>query len=197
MQITKIYGLADPRTGHLRYVGKTVRSLKERLAGHTEVRHRKFHNARWVNSLWNKGLRPEIFLIEEVSGTGSDEERFYIAYFRSVGCDLTNATEGGEGWSPSAEIREKLRAAATGRTKSDATKQKLRDANLGKRMSRESVERTRAKLIGRSFSPETREKMRKAAANRDPAWRKRLSASAKATHFFSVLVRSARASVIP
>lgn len=218
MEMTKIYGLADPRSGHLRYVGKTARTLSARLRGHIEVRHKSFHNARWIQSLWDRGLRPDIFLIDEVQGSGSDEERFYIAYFKSIGCALTNATEGGEGWTPSPEVREKLRAAATGRTHSDATKQKLRDGNLGKKMSPDAIARTRAALLGRRFSEETLGKMRAAALHRSPEWRAKVSAAAKghkrwlgrshtpetkakisaaarSRRFFSLLVRSAAFSV--
>lgn len=99
----KIYGLVDPRTQQLRYVGKTSkRRIKDRLfchLGHARLAGPKRHVLAWVSGLLSDGLRPEIFVIEEVpSGADWKEvEQFWIAYFRSIGADLCNRSIGGDG----------------------------------------------------------------------------------------------------
>ena len=62
-----IYGLTDPRTGELRYIGKTKNSLKYRLMRHVRYRDKgSVHKNSWIGLLERDGLRPEIFVIEEV-----------------------------------------------------------------------------------------------------------------------------------
>jgi hypothetical protein len=96
----QIYGLIDPRTSQLRYIGKTSRPLIERRWEH-EKRARKstkHHVWAWVRQLLNDGTRPEIICIEAVTGEGWVEaEQFWIAYFRSLGCYLANSSIGGDG----------------------------------------------------------------------------------------------------
>ena len=60
---------------------------------------RHTHKARWISGLRAVGLVPEICALESSSSQSEldEAERFCIAYFRSVGCNLTNACEGGEG----------------------------------------------------------------------------------------------------
>lgn len=96
---TFIYGLCDPLTQQLRYVGKANRPDVRRYQ-HIESRAlvHKSHKNHWIKSLQAKGSRPEMFVIEEVSKDGWQEaEQFWIAYFKSIGADLTNSTLGGEG----------------------------------------------------------------------------------------------------
>lgn len=99
-----IYGAIDPRTNHLRYVGKTkirrgsiAYSLRSRCAGHLKNASAS-RAARWFRSLGRIAIEPEMFVIEIVAEDAWIEaERFWIAYFKSIGCELTNATIGGEG----------------------------------------------------------------------------------------------------
>ena len=93
---TKIYGLVDPLTSELRYVGKTVQPLAERLYRHLSCRELT-HSACWVRGLAKKGLRPVIFEIETVTGDWQEAERHWIAYFRFLGARLLNMTAGGAG----------------------------------------------------------------------------------------------------
>lgn len=98
----KIYTLACPFTGNIKYVGKTVKSdLNARLGEHIQDSKRKHyyglkHN--WVNSLYKTGIKPKIELICEVDDLcWKEEEVFYISYLRFLGFDLKNTTLGGEG----------------------------------------------------------------------------------------------------
>src|SRR4051794_9920609 len=109
----RIYGLCDPRTSELRYVGRTFRSLSHRLNQHIQearIPSKKTHCNRWVRKLLGGDITPEIFLIEEVAGEEWREaEGFAIAYFRFLGCDLCNQQHGGLGpTSHSEETRRKI-----------------------------------------------------------------------------------------
>lgn len=90
-----IYGLTDPVTHELRYVGKTQYRLDKRRKQH--INHSKnLRLAAWVDGLRSQNCLPEIFEIEMVSTAGWQEaEVFWISYFRSIGCGLVNAHEGG------------------------------------------------------------------------------------------------------
>jgi hypothetical protein len=101
MTTTEIYGLVDPRNQQLRYVGKTSCSLASRLRQHINDAARAKVNLKrfaWLNELRAAGLKPEIFELETVVGAGwQDAERYWISYFKFVGANLCNATEGGDG----------------------------------------------------------------------------------------------------
>lgn len=93
-----IYGLCDPRTGELRYVGQTSRG-EARIRAHRypAVQARaKGHRGTWLRALRRAGLFPDSFVIEHVSVDElADAEIFWIAYFRSVGAWLVNTQPGG------------------------------------------------------------------------------------------------------
>jgi len=131
---TFIYGLCDPRTGYLRYVGK-ANSPRVRLYRHHCVGPQKNHRHDWLLNLKKNGLKPEMFIVEEVPVDQWEEaERFWICYFRSIGCPLVNATGGGDGVSNvTDETRAKLRAIALSRPKpSLATRLKMSKSLKGK-----------------------------------------------------------------
>ena len=123
-----IYGLFDPRNDELRYVGKSMSGLK-RPKGHFYPSQLRGHNKRvnWIKSLQAKGLRPEIVILEEVvnAETLPTLEKLAIAHYRSMGFDLVNGTDGGEGCpgrTLSVEARQKIAKAMSSRTISDATR---------------------------------------------------------------------------
>lgn len=106
-----IYGLLDPETGELRYVGKTKVSVERRLTNHLCDKSRN-HRTSWIANLKRRGMIPECVIIEECSEDIWEEaEMFYISYFSSLGCNLTNSTKGGDGGLgriPSLETRKKM-----------------------------------------------------------------------------------------
>lgn len=63
----------------------------------------------WIRSLLAVGVEPEIFLIEQTDNW-REAERFWIAYLRWLGCDLTNISAGGEGVPMDANIAAKIAA---------------------------------------------------------------------------------------
>lgn len=109
-----VYVLCDPMTDEIRYVGLTTKSLECRLKGHLKWARSgrgKTHNTRWMMSLLTAGSSPQIFLIEEHHDLQElkTAEQFWIAYFRSIGCQLTNMNDGGEGQlKPTTETRENM-----------------------------------------------------------------------------------------
>lgn len=92
-----IYGLADPDTHEVRYVGQTKLPVEERLRQHIRAarcRTRDRYVYDWIRSL---SAPPTIVILERDPPGGLNEaERAWIAYLRGMGCRLTNLTDGGE-----------------------------------------------------------------------------------------------------
>lgn len=113
--MVNIYTLSDPITGEIRYVGKTVSMLNERLSSHIyNTKRNNTRNTAWIKSLLKNGNKPVIELIETISDENWQFwEQHYISLFRSYGFNLNNHTLGGDldntgkKWSP--ELREKHR----------------------------------------------------------------------------------------
>lgn len=133
---TVIYGLFDPRTAYLRYVGKTS-NIRRRLECHHRLarkRGRKSHAHNWMWGLLKVGLTPEFFILEKVR-RGRDEnelERQWIAAMRLAGCHLTNRTDGGDGLSKgyiwSEDSKQRLSASLAGRKRTPEAKANMRIA---------------------------------------------------------------------
>jgi len=94
-----IYTLADPRTGEVRYVGKTIDTYY-RLARHISdaKRSTRRHKDAWLKGIVNIGLSPVLEVLDECT----DEdwklvEQYWISQFKSWGFKLLNETLGGEG----------------------------------------------------------------------------------------------------
>lgn len=122
-----IYGLIDPRTEELRYVGQSSKGL-ERPKQHWSKRVQggalRDHCHNWVRSLLAEKLVPEVVVLESYDAVDPTDgqtkswldtnERLAIAFYREMGCDLTNQTDGGGG--------------SLGRKMSDGSKAKIKAA---------------------------------------------------------------------
>lgn len=113
---TYIYVLKDPETGTIRYIGKTVKDPKRRVKEHiyaVKKETKRNHRLNWIQSLLNKNLEPMIETIEICSWIESQErEKYWIKYYKDLGFNLVNETEGGEGnlgYVKSKETIEKLK----------------------------------------------------------------------------------------
>ena len=133
-----IYGLVDPRTEQLRYVGKTV-DMYERYRDHKRVR-KNCYLRNWFRQVVACDLLPEMFLIETVAEADwPAAERFWINYFEYIGANLCNRHAGGWGgnYKPfSEEHRANLSKALRGRKQPPMTaehRKKLGDANRGRK----------------------------------------------------------------
>lgn len=96
----KVYTLTDPTTNEVRYVGVTTQKLNQRLSQHINAAKNNEcrHVCKWIRTLINKDLRPIIEQIDDVSDSEWESmEKYYIKAYRSIGCRLTNISEGGAG----------------------------------------------------------------------------------------------------
>lgn len=94
-----IYGLIDPTTKEIRYIGQSstgLRRPKSHLnpSGIRPYGGNKNLNKKqaWVKSLLNKNIKPDIITIETLDSKDqlNEAEEFWITYFRSIGSRLTN-----------------------------------------------------------------------------------------------------------
>jgi hypothetical protein len=149
-----IYALGDPETEQIRYIGKSIRP-RERLQNHmNEVSN--CHRSHWLQSLKKKGITPELFILEEITGhwPWQESERYWIARFKALGCPLTNNTSGGDGVpNLPAEARAKIRMSW-----------------LGRKHKPESIEKLKAARALRITSEETKAKMSASQRGRKITW---------------------------
>lgn len=160
-----IYGLVDPRTLLVRYIGLSATGLV-RPKVHRRPSEMRRHNYKvsWIKSLLAAGLDYEIAVLEEVASKHAlaDTERFWIAYGRASGWPLTNLTDGGDGrigHVPDASTRARMSAALRGKPKSAATRLKMSAWQIGRTVSPEARGKIAAALRGRSLPDATRSKM--------------------------------------
>lgn len=109
MKTTFIYALCEPGTRTVRYIGK-ANDPKKRFTQHLRVsRKLDSHLGHWLNLLMTLGGVPEMVVLREVEGDGSEAEMRYIRLARGCRMSLVNATDGGEGCqNPSPETRAKM-----------------------------------------------------------------------------------------
>lgn len=174
--VTCIYGLTDPRTDRIRYVGKAD-CPESRLGQHiADVLQGRCaynpHKSNWVMQLHREGLQPGIRVLEVVRVDGWQEaEVRWIAALQEQGESLCNLTTGGEGGAFAAEVRQKMAASQQGRKHPEAVKAKIAEAHRGKKHSPEHVEKMRATKKGRPphpncHGPEARAKLSAALSGR-------------------------------
>lgn len=133
MRLVRIYALCDPITKEIRYVGKTIQSLKYRLIyGHLrDVERSNNYRSCWIKSLLKKNLIPEIIELDSIESSNWEWlEQYWISQCKSWGFRLTNLTDGGDG-------------------------------NKNTKWSKETIEKRRLKQLGHFVSKETRDKISK------------------------------------
>lgn len=97
-----IYGLKDPRTGEIRYVGKTV-NPSSRFSFHMAGNDVNRHKQNWLTGLKREGVKPEMVILEVTDeDRWEGREKYWIAKGRKDGWPLTNIAEGGANNSYSA-----------------------------------------------------------------------------------------------
>ena len=183
-----IYGLLEPETRELRYVGWTT-NTKRRLSHHMSHCDDDSHRSRWIKHLLSRGTRPLMTILE--SGTGDHYKSAEIAWiwlFRNAGFRLTNMTDGGDGilgYSFSKKHRQQRADLARGRVHSAETREKIgastrtrvwpeyeierrREFMRHRKITPESIEKIRKWHTGRKLSEETRRKLSELAKKRPP-----------------------------
>lgn len=127
-----IYALRDPRTGLIRYIGKSTNPIARLnhhifLATCTTKSRIETHVARWIRELVALNFRPLIVMLEETDRENWEErERYWITLFKD-GKSLTNLSNGGDGVDAprTEEWRRKIGAAHKGKIVSQQTRQRL------------------------------------------------------------------------
>ncbi len=188
-----IYGLVDPRTNFIRYVGKSV-DPQIRLSRHLRPHSTdspKTYCARWIRSLKTIGLEPTLTILEGPCENWEEAERRWIASF-PLG-QLTNLTSGGDGVHDL--IRTPEHCAAIGRAnkgrvwtpEARAKQSKAQKARFAGGLTEK--ERAYRSIAGKarkntSLSPEARAKISAArsGSKASPATRAKMSASHRARH---------------
>lgn len=145
-----IYALAEPDSMDIRYCGKTVKLLRDRMYNHEgdAYRLKSRHVCNWLRKVYDAGQKPAVIVCEELELSGytrrdqlrhlNERERAWIEQFKSLGFRLTNATKGGDG--------------CHGRVVSAETREKAAKSNRGKKRSPEECERNRQAGLARARS---------------------------------------------
>ena len=118
-----IYGLKSNNSGGIRYVGKTTWKASHRLRQHLSDARRKVSNRRvinWINSVPSSSITQVVL---EICPKGDKDylnyaEKYWISELKSMGHDLVNHTEGGDGssgYQMTDEARDKLSTSMKGR----------------------------------------------------------------------------------
>lgn len=176
MKQCTIYGLYDPFTNELRYIGKTIQTVELRLRAHLKPSSTvaRTHLYNWIRKLLDCGEKPIIRAIDIVSIEEQDNaERYWIAHYRQQGYNLTNYTDGGTGGLTrtgpiTAEHAAKLhaglaKARAEGRIKSRNLTEKERLNLSQKRKGMKFTDEHRSNISrgkqGKSLSEEHRQRI--------------------------------------
>lgn len=111
MAIVIIYTLEHPISHEIKYIGKTMRSLKIRYEEHLYDKRLNTYVKNWINNLKKSKLKP----IMEILDVGNEKdyewlETYWIYQFRSWGFKLCNLTDGGGG-CPGRIVTKKCRIA--------------------------------------------------------------------------------------
>lgn len=172
-----IYTLSDPRSGEVRYVGKSF-DVRQRYRGHLSCAE-KNHRGYWLRQLKAAGLAPIITVVQTIYDTSDQSweiaERFWIAILRGCGCRLVNSDSGGlTGRRLSVEHRQKI---AKAHSTPEALAQ-LRKVHCGRRKSEASKAKASKALIGHSVNAETRRKISVTSKGRYPTAETRAKMSA-------------------
>jgi len=160
-RISTIYGLYDPETDELRYIGKTVSKLNVRLSQHiTASKKGKINHLHcWIRSLSKCPIIKPIEIVPYEQD--SEAEIRIIAEYRTSGYNLVNESDGGEGqkgYHHSEETKNKLRVLNIGRKmppKSEETLKRMSEAQMGKHLTDEHKESIRQGVL----KPEVYEKV--------------------------------------
>lgn len=157
-----IYGLIDPRTLLVRYVGKSSKGLHRPLDhGRPHGLARAGHRSDWIRELRAAGFDYAIVVLCSTSGEHAYcDEQWWIAFGRACGWPLTNHTDGGPGTRgrrASPETLAKMRANC-GHPISDAQRRRLRDSLLGNKRTlgfRHSAIARKQMSVARSGKPKS------------------------------------------
>lgn len=147
-----IYGLIDPFTFKVRYIGKTI-NLKQRFDRQMNERSNT-HRCHWIQSLRKKGKKPTQVVLQQLN----DDEDWqaaeikWIAIAKKYGWDLVNGTDGGDGvLNVSGEGRARMLATWKGRKHKPETLLKLSASSKGRVKPEKAKDIVSQKMKGRKI----------------------------------------------
>lgn len=167
-----VYGLVDPRTGLVRYVGKSTCGLRRPNQHRAPGRLAKAgntHNGNWIRKLQRYGLDYSVTVIAEFQSAEGlfEAEQFWIDELRSRGFRLTNASGGGPGLlNPTPETRAKMSKAHLGQKPTASAIAAAVKANTGRKRTLEQRARISASRLGKKPTEAARRNMSLAATGR-------------------------------
>lgn len=147
-----IYGLIDPFTFKVRYIGKTI-NLRQRFDRQMNERSNT-HRCHWIQSLRKKGKKPTQVVLQQLN----DDEDWqaaeikWIAIAKKYGWDLVNGTDGGDGvLNVSGEGRARMLATWKGRKHKPETLLKLSASSKGRVKPEKAKDIVSKKMKGRKI----------------------------------------------
>lgn len=164
-----VYGLIDPRTNELRYVGKSSSGMRRPRVHQTPGGRSRAtaHNGHWLRALFNDGGAVPSILVLEVCLTHEENnlaEIRLISFFKAAGFALTNSTSGGDGAGIGNQLRKGVKDSPEARAKKSLARmgnqcrkgiphtpemrQHLSEVNKGRVMSSEAREKIAASKRG-------------------------------------------------
>jgi hypothetical protein len=100
MSFHVIYGLIDPNTKELRYIGySSNHQMRYYHHYYSENLKAQTHKNNWLKLLLKNNQKAELIILEYYQSAIElpQAEIDMIAYFKFIGCNLTNGTPGGDG----------------------------------------------------------------------------------------------------
>lgn len=163
-RLTYIYALLEPDDNVVRYVGKTVGSVTERVGHHyTEARSGHVsHKCHWLRQLLAAGRMARWVVLDVAGSDWAEREREWIAFYRALFGDLlTNLADGGGGslgYKLSPEQRRR-QSRALRKPKPPGFGEKIGNYWRGRSLSAEHRAKVSAARLGTHLSPEHRAKL--------------------------------------
>jgi hypothetical protein len=159
-ETTFIYGLVDPRTGDLRWVGKSD-DPQRRLRGHVSSRDSDTPRGAWLRDLWAHDLVPALVLFEKVAMEDwRAAECEWIDAKQAEGCPLLNVNRGGGGGDTrihgKPEVRRKMSRSHKASALSLAARERGAAAVRGVPKTPEHRAKIGAAQVGKIVSPQAR-----------------------------------------
>jgi len=106
-----VYGLIDPFTSQLRYIGKSEHGLLRPRAHRYNIGSGNSGLSKWIMSIIRRNRTYDIWIIQECKTPEELKvaEKEAIATYRFLGCDLLNRSSGGEGFRTRSRVARKTR----------------------------------------------------------------------------------------
>lgn len=139
-----IYLAKNKINGHM-YIGKTSNSLETRKQGHLYDATVRGRNTIFCNAIRKYGIDGfDWFILEDgiLDEELNNKEKHYIAKYNTyLDKQHYNMTEGGEGFSPNEEIRNKISKANTGKKRTEEQKRAISERGKGRKNSKETKDK--------------------------------------------------------